>query len=132
MEQYVNENTIVKNDVYDAFKDSIICPICSKIMIEPVICFNCQETFCKNCYRQNGNCPNKCENSNIQDVIGKKKYITKFKFTCIKGCGDEIAFDKINEHYKSNCIRKIKSITPQQAANYKKKSKKKIPHLTSK
>ena len=52
MEKYVNSNTIIKNEVYEAFKDSIICPFCSNLIIEPVICFSCQETFCKNCYKK--------------------------------------------------------------------------------
>ena len=87
MEKYVNSNTIIKNEVYEAFKDSIICPFCSNLIIEPVICFSCQETFCKNCYKKNRSCPEKCKEPNIQDVIGKKNNITKFKFICIKGCG---------------------------------------------
>jgi hypothetical protein len=131
MEKYVNSNTIIKNEVYDTFKDSIICPICSNLMIEPVICFSCQETFCKNCYKKNGSCPKKCNEPNIQEVIGKKKYITKFKFLCIKGCGAEIPFEDINNHYSSNCL-KPKILTPSEADDYKKKYNKTIPHLTRK
>ena len=130
MEEYVNENTIVKNEMYNAFKDSIICHICSRIMIEPVICLSCQDTFCKNCYKKNGSCQ-KCNNSNIQDVIDKNRHITKFKFKCIKKCGAEIPFDEINSHYNSGCEKKIKTLSPQEAANYRKEKKEDIPQLSS-
>ena len=66
MEKYINEETIVKNEIYECFKDSIICPICLEIMIEPVICLECQNSFCKKCKeylkKKGENCPNKCNN----------------------------------------------------------------------
>ena len=49
MEEYVNEDTIVKNETYELLKDNIICPICLCLMIEPVMCLKCQNTFCKKC-----------------------------------------------------------------------------------
>ena len=121
MEEYINENTIVKNQVYDLFKDSVICVTCNSLMIEPVICLTCQTTFCKNCNEKNG-CPNKCENSEIKEVIGKNNYITKFKFKCITGCGEEILFDDIKEHYSSDCTAnnpKLKPLSQQQFLDYK-------------
>ena len=64
MEQYANENTIIKNEMYDFFKDSITCQICLELMIEPVICLGCQNTFCKKCIenwkKKDGLCPLKC------------------------------------------------------------------------
>lgn len=138
MEEYVNEDTIIKNESYDLLKDNIICPICSRLMIEPVICLSCQNTYCKKCIQdwkeKGGNCPNKCENSIINNVIGKNNFITKFKFKCIKGCGAEILFDDIKEHYSSDCLskkKKIKPITKEEAANYQIKENIKIPHLSS-
>ena len=41
MEEYINEETIIKNEIYELFKDNIICPICKGLIIEPVICLNC-------------------------------------------------------------------------------------------
>ena len=136
MEEYVNENTIVKNQVYELFKDSVICVTCNSLMIEPVICLTCQTTFCKKCNENNG-CPNKCDNQVIKEVIGKNNYITKFKFKCIKGCGEEILFDDIKKHYSSNCtanIRKLKPLNQQQFSDYKNekgKETKDIPNLAS-
>ena len=58
-----NENNIVKNEVYELFKDTIICPVCNSLMFDPVICLNCKITFCKKCSKElkekGENCPKK-------------------------------------------------------------------------
>ena len=138
MEQYINEDTIIKNEIYELFKENIICPICKGLIIEPVICLNCQNIFCKKCIevlqKKGSSCPNKCQNSTIRDVIGKNNFITKFKFRCIKGCGAEIMFDDIKNHYNTNCLSEKKKIVPlskKEAGAYRKKTGKDIPHLTS-
>ena len=138
MEKYVNEKTIIKDNIYDLFNESITCQSCKCIMIDPVICLNCQNTFCKKCQeklKENGEyCPSKCENPNITDINPKKNYISKFKFKCIKGCGQEIMFNDIKAHYNTDCLAKIikiKTLTPQQAAEYKKNTGEEIPHITS-
>ena len=136
MEKYVNEKTIIKDNIYDLFNESITCQSCKCIMIDPVICLGCQNTFCKKCHdklKESGeNCPGKYENPNITDVNPKINYISKFKFKCIKGCGEEIMFNDIKAHYNSNCLaKKIKTLTPQQAAEYKKNTGEEIPHITS-
>jgi hypothetical protein len=114
MEQYINDDTIIKDAQYEVFKDLIYCQICECLMIEPVMCFNCQNNFCKKCIndwksRNANSCPNRCENPIYRDVIGKNRLISKFKFKCIKGCGAEIPFEDINNHYKSNCIENKKN-----------------------
>ncbi len=115
MEEYVNEDTIVKDAQYENFKENIYCHICECLMIEPVICFNCQNYFCKKCAEDwknrnnNNSCPNRCENAIMKDVIGKNLLISKFKFKCIKGCGAEIPFNDIKNHYNSNCIENKKN-----------------------
>ena len=138
MEKYINKRTIVKNEIYEAFKDSIICPICKCIMIEPVICFVCQNTFCKKCKedlnKKGESCPKNCNNAEIRDVIKNKNLISKFKFKCIKGCREEILFDDIENHYSSDCLskkKKIKAISSKEVANYRKKNDIEIGHLVS-
>ena len=49
MEEYVNENTIIKDDVYEKFRDAITCSICQHLMIYPVMCMNCMNIYCKKC-----------------------------------------------------------------------------------
>ena len=139
MEKYANENTIIKNEMYDFFKDSITCQICSKLMIEPVICLGCQNTFCKKCIeeqkKKDGLCPLNCDSPNIKDVIEKNNNIFKFKFKCIKGCGEEILFKDLKAHYSSDCLskkKKIKALEKKEVAKYKKETGKEVDHLTSK
>lgn len=139
MEKYVNEKTIVKDSIYDLFNETIKCHNCKCIMIDPVICLSCQNTFCKKCkekLKENGeNCPGKCNSPNIAEVKEKNNYISKFKFKCIKNCGAEIMFKDIKNHYSSDCLSKIpkaKALTSEEAEKYKIKKGKKIPKLTRK
>ena len=136
MDKYANENTIIKNDMYDLFKDYIICPACNSLMIEPFMCIFCQTTFCKHCKEKNG-CPKRCNNPIIKEVIEKNNYIKKFKFKCINGCGEEILFDDINKHYSSNCATiktKLKPMGSLEYNDYKNNSGREsinIPNLSS-
>ena len=147
MEEYVNENTIIKNETFNSFPEMFICQICKLIMLEPVMCIGCQNYYCKkcieNCKQKSGTCPNGCENPIFKDVIEKNRLIKKMKFKCIKGCGAEILFDDIKNHYSSNCLekknenendenkRKIKILTKKEVAELKKNNKK-IDYFTSK
>ena len=133
MEEYINEDTIIKNETFNSFPELIICQICQCIMLEPVMCMNCQNYFCKNCIdgwkNKSGTCPNRCENPTYKSVIEKNRLITKMKFKCIKGCGAEILFDDIKNHYSSNCLEKITNtklenkIEEKNEDNYKSKIK---------
>ena len=154
IQKYVNAKTIIKNELYDSFKVNLICPKCKYLMIQPVMCIICQSTFCKKCLEKckddKGLCQKKCKKSNYKDLIGKNIHITKFKFKCINGCGEEIPFSDIQKHYNKKCknIKKPKKLekpivqdnehkqlnilSPQQVAKLKKNSSDKIPYITSK
>jgi len=139
MEQYVNNDTIIKNEMYYSFKDSITCQMCSKLMIKPVICFGCQSSFCKKCIeaqkKEDGLCPRKCDNPIIKDVIEKNNNIFKFKFKCIKGCEEEILFKDLESHYSTDCLSKKKKIKPlenTEVVKYKEETGEEVEHLTSK
>ena len=139
MEKYANEKTIIKNEAYNAFKDAITCQICLELMIEPAICLECQNTYCKKCIEdwkeKKGSCPSGCNNPDIKDVINKNNLITKFKFKCIRGCGEEILFKDLESHYSTDCVskkNKFKILTREEVIQYKNKIEEKIDNLTSK
>ena len=142
MEEYVNEETIIKNELYDTLKDDITCSICHHLMIHPVMCMNCLNIYCnkciENCKNKGESCPNNCKEFNFKDVISKNNHINKFKFRCIKGCGAEIPFDDINKHYSEKCspkkggYNKLKVMTAKESEEYKAKIGKEIPHVTCK
>ena len=135
MDQYTNEETVIKNEVYESLKDNILCQICQCFMLEPIICLNCQNYFCKNCvesWKKKSNlCPLNCKNPIYKNVIGKNNLISKLKFKCIKGCGEEILYDNIKEHYNSNCENKIKFLTSEHVKQLKKKGEH-IEYMSSK
>ena len=110
MEKYISEQNIANNDVYAIIKDSVTCPICQCLMIDIMECLKCQNVCCKNCLdgwrKKGGDCPNRCK-SEFRKVIQSKNLIHKLIFKCINGCGAEIKFDDLKEHYS-----KCKQIQP--------------------
>ena len=140
MEEFLKEENIVKDDVYKALKEEVICPICEGLMIIPIECSNCQNIYCQKCIEQwktkGGGCPNHCANFEFRKVIEKKRMISKLKFRCIKGCGAEVLFNNIEKHYNSECIKKKKTMTlmkKEEITEYlKKNKKKKINYFTRK
>ena len=111
MENYINQETIIKDSKYEDFKDRITCPLCQNLMIKPLMCIQCKEYYCDKCIdlliEKKSGCPNQCSNSNFKEVIEKNNLITKFKFKCIHGCDEEISFYDIENHYDNDC--KLKS-----------------------
>ena len=139
MEKYINDETIIKNEVYLAFQDSITCPICQNILISPYMCMNCQNVYCKKCIddwsKRDNKCPNRCENPNYRKSIEKNNALSKLKFKC-KKCEMELLYDQVQSHVdtcysgkkkqikttnisKSN-EQKMRRLTPSQASNLKK------------
>ena len=104
MEEYINENTIVKDELYNAFKESVSCPLCLSILINPVMCMKCQNVFCKKCIndwsKKDNKCPNRCTDPNYQKCIGKNDILSKLKFKC-QACGNIIKYDDAKKHLSS-------------------------------
>ena len=136
MDELINTNTIVEDEIYKLFKDSVICPICKSILINPVLCLKCQDSFCQKCiddFSENENkekCPNKCSDPNYQKSIGKNDILSKLKFKC-KKCGGEYYYHEIKKHNEicnssinslndANKRNKIKRITSEEVSQIKK------------
>ena len=137
MENNKNEETNLRYEIYNLIKDQIICPICESIMFEPFICLKCLNIFCNACKK---NLNNKCKyckdesNPTIIKIINENKYLTKLRFKCRKGCGEEITLEDMKNHYNSDCLKnkKILFLTKEQVIKYKKKYSKEIDSLTNK
>ena len=104
MDEFMNDDTIVKDEIYNAFKDSISCPLCLSILINPVMCIKCQNVYCKKCAddwsKKSEKCPNRCDNPDYQKSIGKKDILSKLKFKC-KKCGNTFQYENIEKHYNT-------------------------------
>ena len=110
MEKFINNDTIIKDEIYDTFKDSISCPICYNIFIEPIMCIKCQNSFCKQCIdkMEDIKCPNKCEEPNYQKSNAKHDILTNLKFKC-KYCKTTIKYDDAYNHKNVCCTELIDS-----------------------
>jgi hypothetical protein len=114
MEEYINLKTVIKNEIYNTFEGFIKCPLCSGIIINPVMCMKCQNAFCKKCAedwsRKDSKCKNGCLEPNYQKCLGKKDILSKLAFKCQK-CQSEFQYDDAEKHSK-NCEPKAQIITP--------------------
>jgi hypothetical protein len=103
---YINENNIMNVELYNIFRDSLSCQICTNIFIEPMMCMNCQNSYCKNCIRKwsafDGKCPNRCENPNYQNSRDKNDLLSKIKFKC-KFCNNIFEYNEMINHYNLGC-----------------------------
>jgi len=106
LEDYINDNTVVKDSFYESIKDSIICPICLDLMIKPFMCMNCLNNYCRRCIGYWSNvkdcCPNRCQNTEYKSCLFIEKLLAKLKFTC-KDCYSVINYEQMERHILSKC-----------------------------
>ena len=104
MEEYINNDTIIKDEIYNLFKDTITSPLCFSILINPVMCMKCQKVYCKKCIdnwcKEHPKCPNQCTDPNYQRSLGKNDILSKLKFKCEK-CENIIEYDNAKKHFES-------------------------------
>ena len=106
LEDYINDNTVVKDSFYASIKDSITCPICLDLMIKPYMCMNCLNNYCRRCIEYWSNvknsCPNRCRNTEYKSCLFIEKLLAKLNFTC-KDCNSVINYEKMERHILSKC-----------------------------
>ena len=113
MEEYINIHTLIEDEMSNMFKNSVICSLCFNILIDPIICINCQKVFCKKCIENwrklNEKCPNaSCNNPDYKVCIAKKEILSILKFKCLK-CGIQIGYFDAKNHYNICCPEQISS-----------------------
>ena len=105
---YFPEESVVKDSIYTMMKNTITCSLCNKIIKDPMMCTNCQKTYCKNCLNNWVNtCPNNCENPQYVKNISVINILSKLKYEC-QNCGKQIKSEDIKSHLDSNCVKIIK------------------------
>ena len=106
LQDFMNEQTVLKDDVYNTIKDSLICPICKDLIISPMMCMNCQNSFCKKCIEKwtirDKKCPNRCQYPNYRKSLTISQLLSKIKIVCIK-CNSTIEYDEMIKHIYSKC-----------------------------
>ena len=112
MEEYINDDTLIKNDVYNAIKNIAVCPSCHKILIEPLMCLKCQTVYCQKCVKSweknEDKCPNKCIEPNYQPSKGKIVLLSSLQFKC-KDCKMTIKYNEFKKHKEECCADLIQT-----------------------
>ena len=106
LKKYLNDENVVKDELYKAFQNSITCSICLDIIIEPTMCMKCQKAYCKDCIKNwakiNDKCPNRCQNPNYQKCLSMNELLSKLNFNC-NICKNIINYNEVEKHYLSKC-----------------------------
>ncbi|CAD8167700.1 unnamed protein product [Paramecium pentaurelia] len=115
--EYIDVVRILNFEEVKVFIDELICPICSHILIDPRICLDCSQGFCKQCLSQWFNqyhsktCPC-CRSISNQPNDGSQapkllfKLLSKLKISCKyynNGCTESICYDNKEKHYDNEC-----------------------------
>lgn len=132
IEDYINENTVINDEIYKEVKDSIICLICQNIIINPLMCMICKNTFCKKCINQwtkrDPKCPIKCKNPNYQENSKLALLLSKLKFKC-NFCNNTSEYNAMKNHFSSGCdnFKRIKNSLEKKEKHQKEKKFQKLP-----
>ena len=138
MDGYVNNITLVQNEVSKKLKPLAICPLCENILIDPMMC-KCQKVYCKACIdewsKKHKKCPSGCKNPKYEKCIQKYEILSKLKFRCLE-CEEEILYNNAESHHKVCCpdkkISKIKNIEQKKIEKIAKKHSDSIRRFRSK
>ena len=111
LREYINDKTLIKDEIFKNFEFSVSCSICTEILINPMMCMKCQAVFCKSCIdtwsKKSADCPNRCENTNYKQSILSQNILSKLKFICPK-CEKVINYDDIKDHSLIKCYNEAK------------------------
>ena len=124
LEPYFDENNPIEDDCYNAIKDLIKCEYCAKILKDPMMCNECQRTYCNKCIDKLNSDNHDCKKLSFFQSMEAISLLNKLKYLC-KNCKSEIKKENIETHLKEVCIKKE---NPSKLKNeiYKKKSLQKL------
>ena len=102
----IDKKFISNYDEYKLLLDEMICPICLKVLLDPIECNQCQAIVCENCYfilkSADKNCFNEgCKGTYIKANKFVRGILSNLMVRCY-GCNkDKIKYDDYLEHIKS-------------------------------
>ena len=118
----IDKKFISNYEEYKLLLDEMLCPICLKVLLEPIECNQCQAIICENCYfilkTADKNCFNEgCKGTYIKANKFVREILSNLNIKCY-GCNqDNIRYNDYLEHiqkcegYLSNPIlKKLKII----------------------
>ena len=115
--QFLDSETIVNKSFFEGIKEMVICVICTGVIIDPMQCLTCENSFCKNCIgtwgKKSSCCPFKCANFVAKEGTRMiKNLLEKLLMKCPLKCNTEedMTYENMIKHLM-NC-EKIKLQCP--------------------
>lgn len=106
---FISENLISNIDFYNQLSKSemLTCPICLGLLNDPIMCEECQNTFCRNCLnnweKKNISCPFKCSNIKFVPINRSLKIIlAQLILNCDCGCDKKVSLLEYPKHRAIN------------------------------
>ena len=106
---FVNPDLVINKDHFKVIENCSICQICQGILISPIQCSVCQNSFCSSCIQKWKNetgimsCPFKCQNNSFQSSRTLINLLSKLIFKCNKCSNEKIPYLDLEKHYQSHC-----------------------------
>lgn len=106
---YIDPDLVINKDIFKSFESHAICSICSGIIIQPVQCLICENSFCQSCLNEwknkkgENSCPFRCPYATFKNSRTIKSLLGNLIFKCKNGCKTEIPYIDLEEHYKEKC-----------------------------
>lgn len=115
--QFLDSETITNKSFFEGIKEMVVCVICTGVIIDPMQCISCENSFCKHCIGIWGNksscCPFKCANFVTKDGTRMiKNLLEKLLMKCPYDCSksEDFSYENMIKHL-NNC-EKIKVNCP--------------------
>jgi len=101
----IDKKYISNYDEYKLLLDEMICPICLKVLLDPIECDKCQAIICENCYfilkSADKNCFNEgCKGKYIKANKFVREILYNLLIKCVGCSQDNIKYDDYLKHIK--------------------------------
>ena len=105
---YVDPDSVVDKESFKLIKSNVICSICTGIIVSPIQCTNCENTFCETCIEEWSNkpgneCPFRCKNPKYKSSRTINNILSNLTFKCQNGCNEIIPYSELEKHYNDKC-----------------------------
>ena len=102
----IDKKFISNYDAYELLLDEMICPICLKVLLEPIECNECQAIICENCYfilkSADKNCFNEgCKGKYLKANKFIRNILSDLNIRCFGCLKDNIRYLDYLEHIKT-------------------------------
>ena len=102
----IDKKFISNYNDYELLLDEMICPICLKVLLDPIECNQCQAIICENCYfilkSADKNCFNEgCKGTYVKANKFVRNILSDLNIKCIGCSKDNIRYEDYLEHIKT-------------------------------